>query len=95
MRLTELTGNKQYREAIDGYKRLEAQPGTPGWLKAACEDADRRALPEVKPLLEGLARSTTALREADRARRGVDWRSGTTAGGDADKTGVKPADTTE
>ncbi|HYP30034.1 MAG TPA: hypothetical protein VE262_25235 [Blastocatellia bacterium] len=37
MKLTELTDNKRYREAINGYKRLQAQPGTPGWLKAACE----------------------------------------------------------
>jgi hypothetical protein len=36
------------------------------WLKAACEDAERRGLPELKPLLETLARSTAALREADR-----------------------------
>ncbi len=36
------------------------------WLKAACEDAERRGLPELKPLLEGLARSTAALRDADR-----------------------------
>jgi hypothetical protein len=37
MKLTELTDNKLYLEAINGYKRLEAEPGTPGWLKAACE----------------------------------------------------------
>jgi hypothetical protein len=36
------------------------------WLKAACEDAERRGLPDLKPLLETLARSTAALREADR-----------------------------
>jgi hypothetical protein len=36
------------------------------WLKAAVEDAGRRGLPELKPLLETLARSTAALREADR-----------------------------
>jgi len=36
------------------------------WLKAACEDAERRGLAELKPLLETLARSTAALREADR-----------------------------
>jgi hypothetical protein len=36
------------------------------WLKAACEDAERRGLPELKPLLEGLARATAALRDADR-----------------------------
>ena len=37
MRLTVLTDNKQYREAINGYKRLQANPGTPEWLKAASE----------------------------------------------------------
>jgi hypothetical protein len=36
------------------------------WLKAASEDAERRGLAELKPLLEALARSTAALREADR-----------------------------
>ena len=36
------------------------------WLKAACEDAERRGLKELKPLLEALARSTAALRDADR-----------------------------
>jgi hypothetical protein len=36
------------------------------WLKAAGEDAERRGLPELKPLLESLARATVALREADR-----------------------------
>jgi hypothetical protein len=36
-KLTLLTDNKQYRAAIDGYTLLKAQPGTPGWLKAASE----------------------------------------------------------
>ena len=35
------------------------------WLKLACEDADRRGIPALKPLLETLARTTAALREAD------------------------------
>jgi hypothetical protein len=35
------------------------------WLAAAVADAERRGLPELKPLLEGLARSTNALRRAD------------------------------
>lgn len=35
------------------------------WLARACEDADARGLPELKPLLEALARSTQALRAAD------------------------------
>ena len=35
------------------------------WLRSAIEDAERRGLPELKPLLEALAKSTVALREAD------------------------------
>jgi len=42
------------------------------WLKAACDDADRRGLPELRPLLETLAKSTSQLREADRAARESD-----------------------
>lgn len=37
MKLVQLTDNKQYREAIIGYRSLEAQLGTPGWLRAASE----------------------------------------------------------
>jgi hypothetical protein len=36
-----------------------------GWLQAAIADAERRGLPELKPLLEMLARATKTLREAD------------------------------
>ena len=32
------------------------------WLKAAIADAERRGLPELRPLLEAIARSTAALR---------------------------------
>jgi hypothetical protein len=35
------------------------------WLKAAVEDAERRGLPDLKPILEGLARASGALRAAD------------------------------
>ncbi len=42
------------------------------WLAAAVADAERRGLPELKPLLETLARSTRALREADDAQRRQD-----------------------
>jgi hypothetical protein len=35
------------------------------WLRSAVEDAERRGLPELKPLLEGLATATIALRAAD------------------------------
>ncbi len=35
------------------------------WLDMAINDAERRGLPSVRPLLEALARSTSALRSAD------------------------------
>jgi hypothetical protein len=35
------------------------------WLENALKDADRRDLPALRPLLESLAKSTTALRAAD------------------------------
>jgi hypothetical protein len=35
------------------------------WLQAAQADAERRGLPALKPLLEALARTTSALRSAD------------------------------
>ncbi len=34
------------------------------WLRGAVEDAERRGLPELKPMLEGLAEATIALRQA-------------------------------
>ena len=35
------------------------------WLDNAIQDADRRGLTALRPLLEALARSTSALRTAD------------------------------
>ena len=35
------------------------------WLAAAEADVERRGMPELKPLLQGLAAATTALRGAD------------------------------
>ena len=35
------------------------------WLETSTQDADRRNLPGLRPLLETLARSTSALRSAD------------------------------
>jgi hypothetical protein len=40
-------------------------PEIAAWLAYAVADADRRALPGLKPLLETLAQSTQALRDAD------------------------------
>lgn len=34
------------------------------WLSAALEDAERRGLPELRPMLEALAQATRALRAA-------------------------------
>jgi hypothetical protein len=35
------------------------------WLQAMIADAEKRGLPELKPLLEGLAQATRILRGAD------------------------------
>jgi hypothetical protein len=35
------------------------------WLESALQDADRRKLPGLRPLLETLSRSTALLRQAD------------------------------
>jgi hypothetical protein len=35
------------------------------WLRAALADAEERGLPELKPLLEGLALATSGLRAAN------------------------------
>ena len=54
------------------------------WLVAAKSDADRRALPELKPLLDALADATRALRAASwnrhtaRSRSAVDASNPTT-----------------
>jgi hypothetical protein len=45
---------------------------TDAWLAAACADADRRGLPQLKALLETLARSTANLRKADAVARAED-----------------------
>ena len=39
------------------------------WLQAAIADAERRGLPQLKVLLEGLAQSTARLRRAESAVR--------------------------
>ena len=39
------------------------------WLAVAVADADTRGLPELKPLLETLAKSTAALRRAESASK--------------------------
>lgn len=43
----------------------ELPPVVREWLAAAIEDAEHRGLPELRPLLEGLAQLTAALRGAD------------------------------
>jgi hypothetical protein len=46
------------------------------WLRAAVADAERRGLPQLRPLLEGLAQSTRQLRAAE-------WNDYLPADGDA------------
>jgi hypothetical protein len=41
------------------------RPDVAAWLARACADAEGRGLPALVPLLQGLARSTEALRNAD------------------------------
>jgi len=41
-------------------------PDVSAWLAGAVADAESRGLPELKPLLDNLARSLQALRDADR-----------------------------
>ena len=60
LELTELTDNKQYREALDGYRRLQAQTGTPAWLRAAAEY-------EVAELYGALNESDSAIAALGRA----------------------------
>jgi len=60
------------------------------WLTAAIADAERRGLPELRPLLESLARATVALRAADahveaRERREVE--QGAPIGGSSNHDG--------
>ncbi len=69
-----------------------SQAQVEAWLRAACADVERRALPVLKPMLESLAQSTTALREADRTAREAE----PAAPGRAADPDVPPAgDTTE
>jgi hypothetical protein len=65
------------------------------WLRAASDDAERRGLPQLKPLLEGLARSTAALREAERTLRDAGVIPGTIETEDPDRPARTLADTTE
>ena len=39
------------------------------WLASAIADAEHRGLPELKPLLDTLARATRSLRQADEELR--------------------------
>lgn len=47
------------------------RPDVAAWLARACADAEARGLAALVPLLQGLARSTAALRDADPALTGA------------------------
>jgi hypothetical protein len=57
--LTQFVALSERRMNDSHQDRIEA------WLRAAIADAERRGLPELKPLLETLARSTANLRSAE------------------------------
>ena len=46
------------------------------WLRAAIADAEKRGLPQLKPLLESLARSTSRLRQVDEDDRQDEQKDG-------------------
>jgi hypothetical protein len=46
------------------------------WLRAAIADAEQRGLPELKPLLEGLAVATAAIRAVNLTAGAGDPHSG-------------------
>ena len=69
------------------------------WVAAAIADAERRGLPELRPLIEALAQATRALRAADLTRhellpepRGADLSGAPTDTRRADLSGA-PTDT--
>jgi hypothetical protein len=47
------------------------RPDVERWLAHACADAESRGLSALVPLLQGLARATAALRDADPALTGA------------------------
>ena len=47
----------------------------PDWLRTAVDDARHRGLPELEALLQGLAKSTAALREAERTMHAEEAKS--------------------
>ena len=53
------------RSGEGGKVRYASDMTVEDWLENALRDADRRDLPALRPLLEGLARSTAMLRAAD------------------------------
>ena len=60
IKLSELSDSHQYREAINGYKRLESQPGAPAWLKAGSEY-------EIAELYGELSETDNAIAALDNA----------------------------
>jgi len=54
------------------------------WLQSAVADAERRGLPELKPILETLAKAITAIRAADFNQSSVISRQSTVVSHDDD-----------
>jgi len=60
IKLSELSSNQEYREAIKGYRKLQAQAGAPAWLKAGSEY-------EIAELYAALNENDNALTALSRA----------------------------
>ena len=61
IKLTQLSDNQQYREAINGYKKLESQPAAPGWLKAGSEYEIAELYAELKETDNAIAALNNAV----------------------------------
>jgi hypothetical protein len=59
------TGPSDRAPANDPSAANDASASVDAWLAAAVADAERRGLPELKPMLETLANATRALRKAN------------------------------
>lgn len=59
------------------------RPDVAAWLARARADAEARGLAALVPLLEGLAKSTSALRDAEPAMTGAAGPEGPARGSDA------------
>lgn len=64
--------NRHNESPVQVSDDIEVNMTVETWLAAALADAERRGLPELKALLEGLAQATALLRSAHFLRQAHD-----------------------